>query len=188
LGNSLLKNDTFAVCTEFWASPPSGIFDGPGFFTILRNQVHVKVMKTLNTKEETEHHMGKKKKRGSNKPAFKAKQKVPQPKKRSKYPLLALSVGVALLITGGYFLSQGKDSTKPSPAPEGTKMKKEDIRLRETRPTLSPQRFRGNVKRAYQIAREIPEVLDQLYCYCRCLENFNHKNLLSCFVSTHAST
>jgi hypothetical protein len=131
--------------------------------------------------------MGKKKRRKSNKPTFKSKQKVPLPKKRSKYPLIALSVGVALLITGGYFLSQGKDSKKPSPAPEGTKMKKEDIRLQETRPTLPPQRFRGKVKRAYQIAREIPEVLNQLYCYCRCFENFNHKNLLSCFVNTHAS-
>ncbi len=131
--------------------------------------------------------MGKKKKRRSNKPTFKSKRKAPPPKKRSKYPLLALSVGVALLITGGYFLSQGKDSKKPSPAPEGTKMKKEDIRLQETRPTLSPQRFRGKVKRAYQIAREIPEVLDRLYCYCRCRVNFNHKNLLSCYVGTHAT-
>jgi hypothetical protein len=131
--------------------------------------------------------MGKKKRRKSNKPTFKSKQKVPLPKKRSQLPLLALGVGVALLITGGYFLSQGKESKKPSPAPEGTKLKKEDTRLLETRPTLSPQRFTGKVRRAYQIAREIPQVLDRLYCYCRCFENFNHKNLLSCFVNTHAS-
>jgi hypothetical protein len=131
--------------------------------------------------------MGKKKKRRSNKPSFKSKQEVPLSKKRSKYPLIALSVGVALLITGGYFLSQGKGSNKPSPVPEAAKIKKDDISLQETRPTLPPQRFRGKVQRAYQIALEIPEVLDQLYCYCRCLENFNHKNLLSCFVSTHAA-
>jgi hypothetical protein len=60
--NDFSKNATFAVSTTFWASPPSGIFDGPGFCTILRNQVHVKVIKTLNTKQETEHSYGKEKK------------------------------------------------------------------------------------------------------------------------------
>ena len=131
--------------------------------------------------------MGKKKKRRSGNRTFKSKKDVPPLKKRSKYPLIALAVGVVLLITGGYFLSQGEDRQKPSPAPESPKIKKEDNRLRETRPTKSPERLKGKVKRAYQIARDIPEVLDKLYCYCRCFENFNHLNLLSCFVGTHAA-
>ena len=131
--------------------------------------------------------MGKKKKRRSNNRPSTPKQKASLAKKRSKYPLLVLTAGVALLITGGYFLTQGEDRKKPSTAPESKKITKKDNRLRETRPTKSPERLRGKVKRAYQVARDIPEVLDKLYCYCRCFENFNHLNLLSCFVGTHAA-
>lgn len=130
--------------------------------------------------------MGKKRKRKKAKHTTQSAQKAPKPKKRSKYPLIGLAVGVALLIAGGYFLYQEKNPKQP--APERTKLKKENIRLRETRQTLSPQRFQGRVRKAYEIARAIPQVLDRLYCYCRCRENFGHRNLLSCFVGKHAST
>lgn len=130
--------------------------------------------------------MGKKKKRRSAKRSTKTKQNEPRQKKWPKYPSIAIAVGASLLVTGVYFLTQGEESKKPPP-PEPTKLKKEDTGLRETRATLSPQRFRGRVRRAYEIAREIPQVLDRLYCYCRCRANFNHKNLLSCYVGTHAS-
>ncbi len=130
--------------------------------------------------------MGKKRKRKKAKHTTKSAKNAPKPKKRSKYPLIGLAVGVALLITGGYFLYQEKKPKQP--VPERAKLKKENIRLRETRQTLSPQRFQGRAKKAYEIARAIPEVLDRLYCYCRCRENFGHKNLLSCFVDNHAAT
>ena len=64
---------------------------------------------------------------------------------------------------------------------------KENIKLRETRQTLPPAFFGGRVKQAYQIARDIPEVLDKLYCYCLCKENNGHKNLLTCYVDNHAA-
>ena len=131
--------------------------------------------------------MGKKKKRKSDNRASKSIQTESRLRKRTKYPLLALAAGIALLVTGGYFLTQGGNSNKTSPDPAGTNIKKEDKRLRETRSTLSPQKFEGRVRRAYQVAREIPEVHNQLYCYCRCFENFNHLSLLSCFVGTHAA-
>jgi uncharacterized protein HemX len=130
--------------------------------------------------------MGKKRKRKKAKHTTQSAQKAPKQKKRSKYPLIGLAVGVALLIAGGYFLYQEKKPKQP--APERTKLEKENIRLRETRQTLSPQRFQGRAKKAYEIARAIPEVLDRLYCYCRCRENFRHRNLLSCFVDNHAVT
>ncbi len=130
--------------------------------------------------------MPKKKKRRSAKRIAGPKQTVPKPKKSPKFTFIALAVGLGLVLTGGYFLYQKKEPLKPSS--ESVQLKKENIRLRETRPTLSPQRFQGKVAKAYQIARDIPEVLDGLYCYCRCRENFEHKNLLSCYVDTHAST
>ncbi len=114
------------------------------------------------------------------------KQTEPESKRRSKYPLLALIAGGVLFLSGAYFLYQGEKPATQSP--ELTEMKKENINLRENRPTLSPQRFTGKVRSAYEIARVIPEVLDRLYCYCRCRENIGHKNLLSCYVDTHAAT
>lgn len=128
--------------------------------------------------------MAKKKKQSSAQHTTKSEQIAPKPKKRSKYIFLALAVGVASLITGGYFLSQGEKPPKPSP--ERAKLGKENVSLRENRPTLSPERFNGKVKQAYEIARAIPEVLDRLFCYCQC-QSIGHKSLLSCYVDDHAS-
>jgi hypothetical protein len=59
------------------------------------------------------------------------------------------------------------------------------LRGGETRQTLSPQYFTGSTARAYQAARDIPEVLDSLHCYCECKKHHGHKSLLTCFVTTH---
>jgi hypothetical protein len=58
----------------------------------------------------------------------------------------------------------------------------------ETRPTLDPARFVGKAAVAHQVAREIPDVLDQLYCYCGCDKLAGHKSLLSCYTDGHAAT
>lgn len=128
----------------------------------------------------------KKKKKTPKKRTTHSKQTAPTSTKRSKVPLLAMIAGGVLVLAGAYFLYQGGKS--PAPSPERAELKKGNINLQENRPTLSPAMFSGKVRKAYEIAREIPEVLDQLYCYCRCRENFGHKNLLSCYVDTHAST
>ena len=52
-------------------------------------------------------------------------------------------------------------------------------------PTLSPELFTGNEKLAYQAAKEIPQTLAQLPCYCHCDRSQNHKSLHSCFESEH---
>jgi hypothetical protein len=59
---------------------------------------------------------------------------------------------------------------------------------RETRPTLDPARFVGKARLAHQVAREIPDVLDRLYCYCECDKHLGHKSLLSCYTDGHAPT
>ena len=59
---------------------------------------------------------------------------------------------------------------------------------RETRPTLDPALFVGKARLAHQVAREIPDVLDQLYCYCECDKHLGHKSLLSCYTDGHAAT
>lgn len=59
---------------------------------------------------------------------------------------------------------------------------------RETRPTLDPARFVGKAALAHRVAREIPDTLDQLYCYCECDKHSGHKSLLSCYTDGHAAT
>lgn len=68
--------------------------------------------------------------------------------------------------------------------------KDESLRRGETRATLDPSLFSDpRIKEAYQAAREIPWVIDSIYCYCRCKESpvFRHKSLLSCYVDNHAA-
>ena len=55
---------------------------------------------------------------------------------------------------------------------------------------LDPASFSGDQQRhAYMAAREIPDVLNQLYCWCHCREStiFHHRSLLECFESDHGS-
>jgi hypothetical protein len=62
------------------------------------------------------------------------------------------------------------------------------VERREARPTLDPALFVGKASLAHQVAREIPDVLDQLYCYCECDKHLGHRSLLSCYTDGHAAT
>jgi uncharacterized protein with PCYCGC motif len=53
-------------------------------------------------------------------------------------------------------------------------------------PTLSPGQFTGKTKQAYQVAKEIPQTLAQLPCFCRCDKSIGHKSLHSCYEDEHA--
>ena len=58
----------------------------------------------------------------------------------------------------------------------------------ETRPILDPRQFRGKTQEAYAAAKEIPQIMDKLFCYCFCHNvPFEHKSLLSCFVTKHGA-
>lgn len=57
----------------------------------------------------------------------------------------------------------------------------------EKRPLLSPDLFKGKTAYTYQIAKEIPEILDNIYCYCNCQIHSGHKSLLSCYTDKHAA-
>ena len=52
-------------------------------------------------------------------------------------------------------------------------------------PTLPPEIFTGNERLAYQVAKEIPQILAQLPCYCHCDRGQGHNSLHSCFESEH---
>jgi hypothetical protein len=53
---------------------------------------------------------------------------------------------------------------------------------------LSPTLFTDEKTRAaYQVAKDIPEVLEQLPCFCGCMTTVGHKNNLFCFKDQHGS-
>lgn len=68
-------------------------------------------------------------------------------------------------------------------------VKGESLRKGEMRATLNPDLFSDPIiKRAYQVAKEIPWILDSIFCYCYCEDPpFMHKSLLSCYVDDHAA-
>ncbi len=118
--------------------------------------------------------MGKKK--------SKTKQKLPE--KKNKNNLILWVSGAAVIAVLAFILLH-----------EGEKIKADQEKGRsfyvqggETRPTLDPSLFTGRVKAAYAAAKEVPHVLDEVYCYCFCDDPpFRHKSLLSCFVDDHGA-
>jgi hypothetical protein len=52
--------------------------------------------------------------------------------------------------------------------------------------TLEPSTFREpETVKAYQAARDVPEVLEHMPCYCGCFSNSGHRNNLDCFKDNH---
>lgn len=54
-------------------------------------------------------------------------------------------------------------------------------------PTLSPDIFTGSAKAAYKAVKEIPEVIAQMPCFCRCDRALGHKSLHTCFKDDHGA-
>ncbi|HEY0404868.1 MAG TPA: CYCXC family (seleno)protein, partial [Pyrinomonadaceae bacterium] len=54
-------------------------------------------------------------------------------------------------------------------------------------PTLAPEQFTGPTREAYRAAREIPQTIAQLPCYCHCDQSAGHKSLHSCFEDDHGA-
>lgn len=54
--------------------------------------------------------------------------------------------------------------------------------------TQDPELYRGDIRQAYIVARDHPELLAQLDCYCGCEQNEGHKNLLDCFRTNHGAS
>ncbi|MBI4472035.1 MAG: hypothetical protein HY646_05165 [Acidobacteria bacterium] len=54
--------------------------------------------------------------------------------------------------------------------------------------TLAPEMFTGKSREAYQAAKDVPEVLAAVPCYCGCMKYNGHKHNLDCFVDDHGDT
>ncbi len=109
----------------------------------------------------------------------------------NKTSMIFIAAVVAFFAMAGYLALSGgkKEQTVPEGAPVSASAPEAGHTLIETRPLQPPSKYTGRAAAAYQIAAEIPGVLDQLYCYCKCKENpmFLHKTLLTCYTDDHAS-
>jgi hypothetical protein len=93
--------------------------------------------------------------------------------------LVALATVVLVFISVSPDLALAKDGQHDQSLREG-----------ENRSTLDPNQFQNPmIEKAYQAAKDIPWVLDSIYCFCFCKESpaFRHKSLLSCYVDLHAA-
>jgi hypothetical protein len=53
---------------------------------------------------------------------------------------------------------------------------------------MSPDSFSDERTRAaYQAAKDLPELLEQMPCFCGCLTSFGHDNNLFCFKDQHGA-
>jgi len=91
------------------------------------------------------------------------------------FPILAISF---FLINEG--IPQETDDPKAFKALK-TKMTDPKTGLPKT---LDPKLIKGEDRKGYQVAKEIPEILAQLPCFCDC-EAVGHESLLDCFIDEH---
>ena len=95
---------------------------------------------------------------------------------------------VAVLVFGSLFFFEF--SSTSAEIPQEPDRYDTSLRKGETRETLDPAQFDDpKIHKAYQVARDIPWVLDSIYCFCYCHESpaFKHTSLLSCYVDLHAA-
>ena len=91
----------------------------------------------------------------------------------------ALGAG-ALAVGGGWYLWSPAGTARAGNHPDPPKGAPLPV-------TLSPALFVGKAAAAYQVAREIPETLARIYCYCGCDKLVGHRSLLYCFSDDHGS-
>jgi Protein of unknown function with PCYCGC motif len=106
--------------------------------------------------------------------------------KRGGLATASLVMGAALLAGGAWVYTKAPNRSVDSNLKSGLKPASAYVR-RETKTPLSPALFVGQTETAYRVAQEIPDVIDQMYCYCECDKHSSHVTLLSCYTDDHAA-
>ena len=91
--------------------------------------------------------------------------------------LIAGGAGVALV---ALVLLTGKGGAQTHPEPRA------GITAELVLPPAAVPHTPGSIE-SYAAARQIPAVLDGLYCHCNCSKHAGHRSLLTCFQSDHGA-
>ncbi len=119
-------------------------------------------------------------------------------KKKTRLWQAVLVVGVVGVMIGAYVLrEQGASGDDPGKQP-GLLASGSGLRNRLVLPaspikprpvTLNPAAFTDpEVRQAYQAAKDTPEPLEYMACYCGCFGTSGHRNNLDCFKDNHGAT
>lgn len=96
-------------------------------------------------------------------------------KKLSKFSLAGgLGLGSVLLLGLFFFLPKSEPWGLPA------------IPHNPRPATLSPDLYTGKEREAYRIAKEVPQLLERMPCYCGCYVTAGHRNNLDCYTDRHA--
>jgi hypothetical protein len=99
--------------------------------------------------------------------------------KRNNWMGLAAIIVLGLAV-GGYFQMRQGNSDAGFTSGRAIGGETRRVRMPERYPSLRAQL-------AYMAAQKYPQLMDKIYCYCRCdRPPSNHKSLLSCFTDYHA--
>ncbi|NQU63211.1 MAG: hypothetical protein HQ517_02850 [SAR324 cluster bacterium] len=120
--------------------------------------------------------------------------------KKTNYLIWVAVIGSAAVIFGGwnYYSSYQQKTLLAASQDSGiyrgtsnmhlVRLNQASYRFREKKPVVDPMSYSQSRQiKAYTIAKQIPQVLDQLYCYCGCAQSIKHKSLLSCYTDNHAA-
>ncbi|MBS1810771.1 MAG: hypothetical protein JST84_21585 [Acidobacteria bacterium] len=89
--------------------------------------------------------------------------------------------------------TSGHSNHQPTPAKTETAQKiphyfADPAQAKPFPKTLDPAQFSApSIKKAYETARRIPEVLAQQPCFCYCDQGFGHGSLLDCHIDDHSA-
>ena len=105
------------------------------------------------------------------------------------WPVIFLGIAVIALLSGVAYKVFHEPSANPKRATAAVPVYYN--RAEDAMPfpaTLEPGSFKSaDVRKAYQTAKEMPEVLAQQPCYCYC-QRKGHRSLLDCFRTDHAAS
>ena len=128
--------------------------------------------------------MGKKKDRSKTTEEMEKKQnrKNRQNRKKGKFPWPPVLIVAVTIIGIGIFAFMGSGNSQ-----ELTMADMPALKGGESKPNITPSRYRGRTASAYGVAIKYKDVLDYMFCYCNCKQSIGHKSLLSCFTDDHAA-
>ncbi len=113
----------------------------------------------------------------------KGKQKASKDPVKKQSPVIWVVAGVIAIVAVLAFTGN-----LPFTGSEAEAGKSFNLKGKETRPLLDPALFTGQTRRAYEVAHNYSEYLDEVFCYCYCdRDPFNHFTLLSCFADRHGA-